>query len=175
MIFDGLFGKKQDPNAGKFVRHAELASTSAAAFGPLGIVCGGLGEDELEVLSERVEGVLSGVGVTTGEIPIAVLGKEDMNDCTTLANVLEQMEQRNSVLPDDPVELSMPLVLFSGLTPMQLSAATRAVMASGIRGGLNGQLNLPVCAAAVPKAMSKTINQLVEEITDDALVNEARA
>ena len=79
------------------------------------------------------------------------------------------------MLPDEPVELSMPLVLFSGLTPMQLSAATRAVMASGIRGGLNGQLNLPLCAAAVPKAMSKTINQLVEEITDDALVNEARA
>ena len=43
MIFDGLFGKTEDPNKetpGKFVRHAELQKPGQA-FGPLGIVCAG--------------------------------------------------------------------------------------------------------------------------------------
>jgi len=39
---------------GKFVRHAQLEN-AAGAFGPLGIVVAGLGDDELEVLAERVE------------------------------------------------------------------------------------------------------------------------
>ena len=42
---------------GKFVRQADLESTSGGAFGPLGIVCAGLGEDELEVLAQSVEQV----------------------------------------------------------------------------------------------------------------------
>ena len=65
MIFDGLFGKKEAPNKetpGKFVRHRELEN-AGAAFGPRGIVCAGFGEEELEVLAERVEQVLGSAEV----------------------------------------------------------------------------------------------------------------
>ena len=92
----------------------------------------GLAEDELEVLAERVEGVLSGPDGQTREIPIAVLGKEDMNERTSLADVLAQMDERNSVLPDTPLQLRAPLVLLSGLTPLQLSAAIKAISNTGL-------------------------------------------
>jgi hypothetical protein len=113
MIFDGLFGKassKETP--GKFVRHGSLEN-AGAAFGPRGIVCAGLGEEELEVLAERVEQVLRGPDGQAGNIPITVLGREDMNDRTTLADVLAQMDERDSVLPEEPLQLKMPLILLS--------------------------------------------------------------
>jgi len=134
-------------------------------------VCAGLGEDELELLAERVEQVLSGPEGEIREIPIAVLGKGDMDDRTTLADVLGDMRERNLVLPDEALELHMPLVLLSGFTPLQCSATIKAITNSGIRGGKNGAMNQPMCAVAVPKAMSKTVSQLVEEIEGDALVN----
>ena len=59
-IFGGLFGNKaplEDETPGKFVRHSELMNTGGKAFGPLGVVVGGLGEDELEVLADRIEQV----------------------------------------------------------------------------------------------------------------------
>ena len=64
-LFGGLFGKKEAPSKetpGKFVRHRELEN-AGAAFGPRGIVCAGFGEDELEVLAERVEQVLGSAEV----------------------------------------------------------------------------------------------------------------
>ena len=113
MMFDGLFGKtssKETP--GMFVRQGSLEN-AGAAFGPVGIVCAGLGDEELEVLAERVEQVLGGPDGQTGNIPIVVLGKEEMNDRTTLADILSQMDERDSILPDEPLRLKMPLIVLS--------------------------------------------------------------
>ena len=49
-----------------------------------------------------------------------------------MADVLGQLKARNYVLPDEPLELRMPLVLLSGFSPIQLSAATKAIMNSGV-------------------------------------------
>ena len=65
MIFDKLFGKREDKSEetpGKFVRHRHIENVDAA-FGPRGIICAGFGEDELEVLAERMEQVLGGAEV----------------------------------------------------------------------------------------------------------------
>ena len=81
MIFDGIFGSKEPKGepTGKFVQHAKLEGV-AGAFGPPGIIIGGLGEDELEVLGDAVERVLAGAdGKPVVNVPFLVLGKDEVS------------------------------------------------------------------------------------------------
>jgi len=81
MIFDGIFGSKEPKGepTGKFVQHAKLEGV-AGAFGPPGIIIGGLGEDELEVLGDAVERVLAGPdGKPVVNVPFLVLGKDEVS------------------------------------------------------------------------------------------------
>jgi len=100
-----------------------------------------------------------------------VIGKVDLTQGTTLGKVLSELQERDSVLPDEEAQLKIPLVLFSGFLPLQVSGLIKAIVGSGIRGGMPGMEVPPMCAIAVPKAMDKTLLQLCEEIEGDHLAN----
>jgi len=167
------FGKKDDQEeAGKFVRQGRLDGLGQKAFGPMGLVVGGFGEDELEVLAETVDGFLwTELCGPPPVVPIAVLTKEDLAQETTLSSVLTELKERDGVLPDAQPDLKTPLVLFSGFLPLQVSGLSKAIVGSGIRGGMPGKEVPPMCAIAVPNAMDKTLLQLCDEIEGDHLAN----
>jgi len=173
MLFGGLFGSdppKGEP-AGKFVQQSNLDGV-AGAFGPPGIIIGGLGEDELELLGDAVERTLMGPdGTPVVHVPFLVLSLEEVAEGTRLKDLLQVMSERDCVIPERSPSLSVPLVLMSGLTPVQVSGCVKAIIASGIKGGILGLEATPMCAIAVPKAMDKTMGQLIEELCGDHMAN----
>ncbi|EKX52226.1 hypothetical protein GUITHDRAFT_161344, partial [Guillardia theta CCMP2712] len=170
MLFGNFFGDKNN-EAGKFVRQSNLQGVNGV-FGPPGLIVGGLGEDELEVLSEVVESALRVDATTAPQLPIAVLGKEDFDGKTLLKDVVSTLSERDSVLPDEPAQLKFPMIMISGLNPIQVSACVKAIVASGIKGGIpGGTFHTPMCALVVPKAMDKSMVQLLDEVEGDHLAN----
>ena len=113
-MFGNLFGQRPETGGGKFERHRNLLSNKGA-FGPFGVsfrpvrgfcyplgsnsesvqvVCGGFGEDELEVLGETLDNVLSSADAkNVRNIPIAVLGKSDLDE--TLEDMLGSLNERD--------------------------------------------------------------------------------
>ncbi len=116
MMFGNFFGNKSQlpgTGGGKFERHRNLLSDKGA-FGTFGVslpdaekllllriwlrgcqvICGGFGEDELEVLAETLENVLSSADARNiRNIPVAVLGKSDLDE--TLEDMLGSLNERD--------------------------------------------------------------------------------
>ena len=168
MLFDGLQwpwdDKKDAYEPGKFQRHSELQPGCA----PLGVVCAGFSEDALEALADVVEYTLMDAdGQATKHVPIAVLDKRDLR--RRLRDVLAQLDERDSVLPDQPSTPRAPLVLLSGFSSVATSATVRAVRELGLTGGSDDVR--PMFAVAVPNALDKPLAVLIEEIEGDHLAN----
>ena len=81
-----------------------------------------------------------------------------------------KLDERDSVLPDRPCLPVVPLVMLSGFSTTQTSATVRALRSADLRGGENGDAQ-PMFAVAVPKALSKTLRILIDEIQGDHLAN----
>eukprot|EP00290_Baffinella_frigidus_P006474 CAMPEP_0180139650 /NCGR_PEP_ID=MMETSP0986-20121125/13686_1 /TAXON_ID=697907 /ORGANISM="non described non described, Strain CCMP2293" /LENGTH=187 /DNA_ID=CAMNT_0022081847 /DNA_START=13 /DNA_END=577 /DNA_ORIENTATION=- len=129
-------------------------------------------EDELELLGDAVERTLMGPdGTPVVHVPFLVLSLEEVAEGTRLKDLLQVMSERDCVIPERSPSLSVPLVLMSGLTPVQVSGCVKAIIASGIKGGILGLEATPMCAIAVPKAMDKTMGQLIEELCGDHMAN----
>jgi len=169
-----------NPEPGKFVRQSELPQ----GFGPLGVLCGGFGEDELEVIADVVETVFGAEGHATAHVPIVPLAQADM--LRSLRDVLAQLNERDGVIPEEPIRLSTPLVLLSGFSTAQTSLMVRAIRHMGLQGrsqpeptwrwpwvfpgagsGADGKLVEPMFAVAVPRGMDKPLSILCEEIEGD--------
>jgi hypothetical protein len=79
--------------------------------------------------------------------------------------------QRDCEIPDEVATMKVPLVLISGLTPVQVSGCVKAIVGSGIKGGVPGAEAAPMCAIAVPKALDKSMAQLIDELCGDHMAN----
>ena len=111
-------------------------------------------------------------GQATAHVPIAVLAKGDLR--LRLRDVLGQLNERDSVLPDQPSTPKVPLVLLSGFSTVATSATVRAVRALGLTGGQSGE-ERPMFAVAVPNALDKPLSVLIDEISGDHLANRQAA
>ncbi|KAL1518475.1 hypothetical protein AB1Y20_002766 [Prymnesium parvum] len=117
---------------GKFVRHAELSPGCA----PLGVLCAGLDEAQLDLLAEAIdETFIDAEGGASAYVPIVPLEQSDFSPRVLLQDVLAQLTERDSTLPDRPAAVAVPLVLMSGFSTVQASAAVRAISRRGLRGG----------------------------------------
>lgn len=155
----GSDGGSKD-ESGKFLRHSDLQPGCA----PFGVVVAGLVEDELEEVAACIEGVWQGAaGEPLSHVPIAVLAESDLR--LRLRDILADLPARDSVLPDRPASARVPLILLSGFNTVQASATVRAVRALELRG--------VAFAVAVPKALSKTLRVLIDELEGDHLANAA--
>ena len=159
-----------DEGYGKFKRHAELSPGCA----PLGVLCAGLAEDELETLAQAVEGVWTGAdGDETAaprHVPIVVLVQTDLR--RRLRDVLAELDERDSVLPVRALSIRNPLVIFSGLNSVELSATLR-VVSPALRAQRPPDAPRPMFATAVPRALDKRLSVLCEEIEGDHAAAEA--
>ena len=161
----GRDGGSKD-ESGKFLRHSSLQPGCA----PLGVVVAGLVEDELEEVAACIEGVWQGAaGEPLLHVPIAVLAESDLR--LRLRDILADLPARDSVLPDRPASARVPLILLSGFNTVQTSATVRAVRALELRG--EDATQRPMFAVAVPKALSKTLRVLIDELEGDHLANAA--
>jgi len=158
-------GNSRSSEVGKFEQHSELSPGCA----PLGVLTAGLGGDDLEQLAITVENTFLGPeGQSLSYVPIAVLAKGDLR--LRLRDILARLPERDSVLPDRPCIPKVPLVMFSGFNTVQTSAAVRALRALELRGGLGGEQR-PMFAVAVPNALDKTLETLIDELEGDHLEN----
>ena len=162
-LFSGQWpwSERSEDEQGKFVQHKELEPGCA----PLGVVTAGLDDDALEALAETIEGVYEGPDGSIAHVPIAVLSKADLR--LRMREVLAGLSERDSVLPDTPASVSVPLILLSGFTTTATSATVRAVRALGLTGGRDDAR--PMFAVAVPNALDKSFGLLIEEIKGDHL------
>ena len=149
-----------DGERGKFVRQSELEPGCA----PLGVVTAGFSEDALEELAMCIEDVYNGPDGEIVAVPIAVLSKSDLR--LRLREVLANIDERDSVLPDTPAQPRVPLVLLSGFSTVAVSATVRALRGLELTGGQNVG---PMFAVAVPNALDKSFGMLSEEIEGDHL------
>lgn len=165
-LFDNLLGlgPPAGEERGKFVRHAELDPGCA----PLGVLCAGFDEEQLEAIAQCVEGVWRGPDGDLAEVPIAVLSQDDFKRGVRLRDVLAQMKERDSELPPRPALPRIPLILLSGFSAVQTSATVRAIGSLGLRAGAPPGVR-PMFAAAVPNALDKTLRALCDEIEGDHL------
>ena len=155
-------------NEGKFVRHVELNPGGA----PLGVVCAGFSEDDLEAIAATVEEVyVDAEGVAMQHVPIVVLGRGDLR--LKLRDVLAQLQARDSELPDQPASTRAPLILLSGFSTVATSATVRAIRSTGLRGGSDGSQQ-PMFAVAVPNALDKPLTVLIEELEGDHMANQQK-
>ena len=160
---------KEIDEPGKFKPHSELQPGCS----PLGVVCAGFCDDGLEALAATIESILTDAeGQATAHVPIAVLAKGDLR--LRLRDVLGQLNERDSVLPDQPSTPKVPLVLLSGFSTVATSATVRAVRALGLTGGQSGE-ERPMFAVAVPNALDKPLSVLIDEISGDHLANRQAA
>lgn len=169
---------------GKFQRHNELEPGCA----PLGVLCGGFDEDQLEGIAEVIESVFETPDGPGPHVPIVPLAQGDMR--LRLRDVLAKLNERDSIVPAQPVQLRVPLVLVSGFNPVQTSLAVRQIRGLGLRGGVAAQpagfrwpweqapkvadpssMSPPMFAAAVPKALDKSLSVLCDELEGDYLAN----
>jgi hypothetical protein len=100
-----------------------------------------------------------------------VLGAADLRRGTCLRDVLAQLGARDCVIPARPAEVRPPLVLFSGFSTVQTTAAVRAIRAA---------VHLPqneriMFAVAVPNALDKPVRMLCDELKGDHEANTRRA
>ena len=161
-------GSSGDSGDGKFVRHVDLSPGCA----PLGVVTAGLGEDELEALAETIEDCFTGPDgeQPSTHVPIAVLAHADLR--LRLRDILANVGERDSVLPDRLARPTVPLVMLSGFNTVQTSAIVRACRALDLRGGLDDK-RPPMFAVAVPNALDKTLMVLIDELEGDNRANAA--
>uniref|UniRef100_A0A7S0Q258 Uncharacterized protein n=1 Tax=Coccolithus braarudii TaxID=221442 RepID=A0A7S0Q258_9EUKA len=170
-LFGNLFGTPEPPPAdsGKFMRHKDLAPGCA----PLGIVCAGLTDDQLEAVANAVESVWSGADAEGEEqiqhVPIAALGQADLRPWVKLRDVLAELEQRDSVLPDRGAQVRIPLILLSGFNTVQTSLTVRILSALNLIGGTFS--TRPMFAAAVPRSLDKSLRLLCDELEGDHVAN----
>ena len=155
---------------GKFVRHSELSPGCA----PLGVLCAGLSDDELETLALAVEGVWTGAdgdeAADPRHVPIVVLEEADMR--RRLRDVLAELDERDSVLPTRALKIRNPLVVFSGLNSVELSATLRTV-SPALRAQRPPDAPSTMFATAVPRSLDKRLDVLCEEIEGDHAAAEA--
>lgn len=145
-----------------------------AGFGPFGVVAGGWTADELEftVAPALEEALLSGPepssGRRPGHVPVRVIAQSDLTK--PLEDVLNTFGSMDAVLPDegDDVRLQRPLLLFSGWSAEAMFFAVRRFREMV---ALRQVRQEPMAAMAVPRAMRKTMQQLVEEIAGDFAEN----
>ena len=165
-LFDNLLGRPppEGEERGKFLRHAELEPGCA----PLGVLCAGFDEDQLEAIGECVERVWQSPDGNVAQVPIAVLSQDDFKRGVRLRDVLAQLEQRDSEIPSCPAVPRVPLILLSGFSTVQTSATVRAIGSLGLRGGAPPGAR-PMFAAAVPKSLDKSLAALCDEIEGDHL------
>jgi len=159
----------EDPGGtGQFVRHKDLSPGCS----PLGVVCAGLDEDQLEALAAAVEDTWATPDGST-HVPIVALSAFDFLPWVKLRDVLTNLEERDAVLPSQPARVRYPLVLLSGFSTVQTSATVKAVSALGLRGGQDEMR--PMFAVAVPKSLDKRLGVLCEELESDHYENQGRA
>ena len=151
--------QQPDEERGKFVQHKDLEPGCA----PLGVVTAGLSEDALEVLAETIESVYEGPDGVFAHVPIAVLSKADWS--RTMREVLSDLSERDSVLPERPLQPRVPLVLLSGFSTTATSVTVRSIRALGLTGGSDDVQ--PMFAVAVPNALDKSFGLLIDEIEGD--------
>ena len=157
-----------DDDSTKFVRHSELNPGGA----PLGVVCAGFSEDDLEMIAATVEEVyVDAEGAATQHVPIVVLGRGDLR--LKLRDVLAQLQARDSELPDQQASLRAPLILLSGFSTVATSATVRALRSIGLRGGSDGSRR-PMFAVVVPNALDKPLTVLIDELEGDHMANQEK-
>ena len=168
LLFNGLQWpweeNKKNVEPGEFLRHKDLEPGGA----PLGVVCAGFSDDALEALAGTIEETLMDADGQTAHVPIAVLDRSDLR--RRLRDILAQLDERDSVLPNQPSNPRAPLILLSGFSTVATSATVRAVRALGLTGGSKDVS--PMFAVAVPKALDKPLSVLIEEIEGDHLANQ---
>ena len=139
---------------GRFMRHRDLEPGCA----PFGVVTAGLSGDALDALTMAIDGVYEGPDGAIAHVPIAVLSSEDLG--LRMREVLAGLAERDSVLPETPVQPRIPVVLLSGFSTVAMSATVRAVRALELTGGSEEQR--PVLAVAVPNSLDKSLETLLE-------------
>eukprot|EP00965_Chrysotila_dentata_P198116 6178594-Pleurochrysis_carterae.AAC.2 len=155
-----------DEESGKFRRHSELSPGCS----PLGVLCAGLDENQLEAVAEALENVWQGAdGTQISHVPIVALSQGDMRPWVKLRSVLAQLQERDSELPARGAAVHVPLVLFSGFNTVQTSAAVRAISVLGLKGG--SSQSRPMYAVAVPRALDKSLRVLCDELEGDHNAN----
>jgi len=174
-LIDNLFGRGPpdddvDDERGKFVRHRDLEPGCA----PLGVLCAGFDEEQLEAIAECVEDVWRGPDGAMAQVPIAVLSQDDFGRGVRLRDVLAQVKERDSEIPLRPAALKVPLILLSGFSTVQTSATVCAIGSLGLLGGAPPGVR-PMFAAAVPNSLDKTLRALCDEIEGDHLGRMQRA
>jgi hypothetical protein len=145
---------------GKFARYGDRGVP--AAFGPLGCLCAGLDEEELGVLGDAID-----AHPAQGHIPIAILSKAEM--LKPLRGALEGLAQRDCVIPAAPVQLSSPLIVFSGMEQATIRGVMTELVAARSRGSIPASV---IFALAVPNAMDKPLSQIHEEAIGDQRANQ---
>ena len=145
--------------------------TCGRGSAPLGLVIAGLGEEELEALAATIEDLFSAPGVDIDvspapmqQVPMCVLAQGDLR--LRLRDILSNVKERDSVIPNQPVKPQVPLILFSGFNTVQTSAAVKAIRALDLRGG-RANKEQPMLAVAVPNALDKTLRMLITELQGD--------
>lgn len=166
MLFDWLGPRKPDAeeDAAKFVRHAELKPGGA----PLGMLCAGFAEDQLESLAHVLERVWTGPDGSIEHVPIVPLSELDLR--VSLRAVLTELEARDSVLPQTPARVRVPLVLMCGFSTVQTSATVAAIRQIGLSGGCD-EPERPMFAVVVPNALEKRLGALCQELEGDHFAN----
>lgn len=130
-----------------------------------------MGEDDLEELAATIEATYTSAdGEVARHVPIAVVRQADLR--RPLRDLLADLEERDSVMPEKPAQPRAPLIMLSGFAPVATSATVRALRSLGLRGGTSGVR--PMFAVAVPNALSKTLEILIDEIEGDHLANAER-
>lgn len=146
----------------KFVQFGE-SEVVPAAFGPLGCLVAGLGEDELGVVGDVVDSFPQ-----DGHVPIVVLSQTDMKE--PLRKALVGLAERDCIIPAVPAQVASPLVLFSGLGQQALQGIVAMLVQARNAGSIPKDVAF---AVAVPRAVDKTLAQIYREVADDQRANQS--
>jgi len=135
-------------------------------LGPFGVIVGGWTDDELEFhVGPTLETAAGAAGIQVKlPVPVRVLAQSDLG--RTLKELLPTIEEMDAVLPEegDEARLRKPLLLFSGWDPESMLQAVRQFRSLVALRQLKRE---PMAAMVVPRALGKSMWQLVEEIEGD--------
>lgn len=146
---------------GKFVQFGESEAVPAA-FGPLGCLVAGLGEEELGIVGD----VIDTFRAESSQVPIVVLSQSDMTE--PLRKALVGLAERDCVIPVAPAQVASPFVLLSGLEQQALQGIVAMLVQARDAGSIPKGVAF---AVAVPRAMDKTLAQIYREVADDQRAN----
>ena len=158
---------------GKFITLADAATDVQS---PLMLILGGFSNEELEVIDDVVDAVITQRDARMRLVPSIVLGEDDRKrKLSHFFSDEKVITERDHELPDRPLKIEIPLVLFSGLQSIEIKNliySIRKTFSSKFELEFGDNKRRPIVfAVVVKKTLDKSIDTLYSEVLGDHEAN----